>query len=727
MCRRRRVIAALLATALSGTLAPPAPARAASAAVGVSVDGRKLSGAVAPGDASSVALSPLARALGWEVERRTRVVRLSGDDHVIELTAGSKLVREDGDVRAPLRTPLVERDGTFYVSALDAARLFGLQLTRDGDVVAFSHPDRLDQTSVIDEVVRPSPKPRPTSAPASQATATAAVHGTTDAGRLVVSVQRTGGVDVLQFDAQSQIGAVQTNVDASGVDHFATPNATVQVGGPVRGAVIGMMGDPLADDIINGGVFEGVELRRQDLRSEYFAGHRLADDLSEAGVTEGDPLTGASTLAVVYGPGESDLLARREKRWHAAWGDITAESIVGLHGEGVGADLRTTGQTFYESRLSFERGLPVGPNAQPITLDVGRHLSDVTTLAGGVATSPNGTLGPFAALSTRAGAVTGALSFANHAVTTSVSANVTNASLQAYAMTGVSPTLGVIGALAMRNAALELNATSSPGTRDASLALRSTGAGVGGIVGLGLDGQRFGPIVGLSLPLSHLFAIEGTVQATGPGGRTARLALAMNVPRAQPRGPRTIVATVHVDAGDAAVPPLQLLVDGTPVRTAASTTLLADVVPGTHTYAIESVDGTVGSPQKTLALDAAGSLTLPLWRERVVSGRVRVADPGSVPADVSLSGIVVTIEPGDASAVTDADGRFFFGRQPFPADARIAVDPDTLPTELRAADAVPLPDGAVDIALPGQTIETENFGPTHLTRGARRPPPARHG
>ncbi|HEX3550308.1 MAG TPA: hypothetical protein VHT53_08035 [Candidatus Elarobacter sp.] len=704
------------------------PARAAGGSLTVTLDGSEL-GTIARSrdDQTDVALVPLARAAHWRCERRTRAVVLSGDDRVVELVVGSRAVREDGEPVAALRAPLFERAGVLYLAASDAARLFALHLAPSRSAIAFEHAARIDGAAVIDEVAKPSPRPRPSVAPArATASASATPSGPADAGRILVSFERTAGVQMFRLSAEGRTGVVQSSFDASGIDRFGMPNATVQVGTAERGAAVGLMGDPLSGDVVGGGVFNGIELRRLDLGRAYFTGRRL-DGLFESGVTFGEPSAGATTVAFVRdAAGVDDLVARREKRWHHAWGDFTAETMASERGFGIGAGARTSGRTFLESHVTLERGLPVGPNEQPLTLDVGRHLSEATTIAGGAGTSGNGALLPFAAVSTRAGAMTASLSLANRSLTTSIAAATPAGSLQAYASGGAAPMLGVAGELTVRGVAVDINATSSAGTRDAQLVLRSTRTAVGAIAGVALDGGRFGPVVGLSIPVTPLIALEGTVRAAGPGGRSTRLAFAMRVPHAQPRAPRTVVATVHLDADGIAPGALRLLVDGVPARVANASALHAQVTPGTHTFSVESTDGAFGSPPVTQTLSGPAVITLPLWPQRAVAGRVRPADPQSVPADVALSGIVVTIAPGDATAVTDADGRFFFGKQAFPPDARVAVDPDTLPQELRALDATPLPAGDVDLALPGRTVEAQRFPAAQVKRSGRRRPPARH-
>jgi hypothetical protein len=725
--RRAAAFSLALLLSVAPFAAPPARAAgAATSALAVTLDGAPLAAAaVVRGESAQIALAALARADGWNVDRRARTVRLTGDDRVVELTLGARTVREDGDVRGLLQEPLAERGGTLFVGVADAARLFGLRVARERASVAFAHPPRLGAAPVLDEIAHPpTPRPRPTATPApTGARATTTIGGGAgDAGRILMSVERTGGLRMLRLSAESHGSFVQTNLDASGIDGFGTPNATVTFGGAERGGVVGLMGDPLSGEIVGGDAFDGAELRRLDRGVEYFAGHRLADGLFESGVTGGDPLTGANTIAFLHGTdGTTTALLRHVRRRHHPWGDFTAEAIASARGAGIGLGARTTGRTFVESRLSLERGLPVGANAQPVALDVGRRLSDVTTLAGGIGSSGSGALVPFVGLSSRLGGVIGSVSLANRALSTSIGAQTAAGSLQLYATGGAAASFGLNGGLALRGASLDLAATSSGGERDASLTLRTTRSAVGIIGGFALYGNRFGPITGLALPLTPLLALEGTVRAAGPGGHSTRLALAMRIPRAQPRKPRTIVATVHVE-GERGAAPLRLIVDGLPLRAAASATLRADVTPGAHTFAVESVDGALGSPQVIATLASAGDVQLPLWRERAIAGRVTLADPQAVPADTLLSGIVVTIAPGDASAVTDADGRFFFGRQPFPPDARLAVDPDTLPQALRAPEAVALRDGEMELALPGAVIDAQVFP---AARGAAAKPRSR--
>jgi hypothetical protein len=191
------------------------------------------------------------------------------------------------------------------------------------------------------------------------------------------------------------------------------------------------------------------------------------------------------------------------------------------------------------------------------------------------------------------------------------------------------------------------------------------------------------------------------------GERSTRLALAMRVPRAVHRA-RTVAAIVRI-AGNPANLPLRVTVDGVPLRATAGSTVRADVIPGTHEFSAASVDGTLGARAVTATLAAGGEVALQLWPERTVSGRVRLADSQSVDAGTSLAGIVVTVSPGDASALTDADGTFFFGKQPLPPDAVVAVDPDTLPQSLRAPDPQPLRGTAIEIVLPGRAVDERTF------------------
>ena len=95
-------------------------------------------------------------------------------------------------------------------------------------------------------------------------------------------------------------------------------------------------------------------------------------------------------------------------------------------------------------------------------------------------------------------------------------------------------------------------------------------------------------------------------------------------------------------------------------------------------------------------------------------GRVVVSDGAVWSPDVGLAGIAIAVDPGGAAVETAADGTFVFPKLPLAPGATIAVDPSSLPRELRAPDRQPLPAGDVTLVLgPGLRVERQTFPASH--------------
>ena len=86
-----------------------------------------------------------------------------------------------------------------------------------------------------------------------------------------------------------------------------------------------------------------------------------------------------------------------------------------------------------------------------------------------------------------------------------------------------------------------------------------------------------------------------------------------------------------------------------------------------------------------------------------------LAPTAIVPSDFSLAGITVLIEPGNLAVQTNADGTFFFPRQPIPQDATVSIDPASLPRQLSAGPVRSLSDDVELAILPGLTIDRQTF------------------
>jgi hypothetical protein len=122
-----------------------------------------------------------------------------------------------------------------------------------------------------------------------------------------------------------------------------------------------------------------------------------------------------------------------------------------------------------------------------------------------------------------------------------------------------------------------------------------------------------------------------------------------------------------------------------------------------------------GSPDVGARIDAAGDgVTLPVRPFRTVRGRVIVSDRAVWSPDASFAGITISIEPGGATVEAAADGTFIFPKLPLAPGATIAVEPGSLPRELRAPDREPLPEGDVTFVLaPSLRIERQTFPASH--------------
>jgi hypothetical protein len=187
----------------------------------------------------------------------------------------------------------------------------------------------------------------------------------------------------------------------------------------------------------------------------------------------------------------------------------------------------------------------------------------------------------------------------------------------------------------------------------------------------------------------------------------------MAIPARRKPSVPTVDAVIRIE-GDVSQR-LRLFVDGVPSQLVASPVAHVAVTRGPHVFAVETDDGTRGSPDVAVRIDAPGNgATLPLWPFRTVRGRVIVSDGAVWSPDASFAGILISVDPGGATVETAADGTFIFPKLPLAPGATIAVDPGSLPRELRAPDRQPLPDGDVTLVLgPGLRVERRTFPASH--------------
>ena len=713
----RALAGALLAAAIlaQGGAAVAQPLAAPVKPVAVIVDGKKL-GAIAlaqHGGETIVALEPLAAAVGWHVQLLTEGARLTGDDRTVVLAVGARFVRENNETRRLFDHPLIERGTRLYLAASDAARLFGLEPPRAGAALAFTHPVAIGRDTRIAEIPRPAtPAPVATPRPATER-ANAQLAAAAGAGRVSFSIEQIGHMRMLQFTGETRGEYMHTLVSAYGVDQFSTPDVTLSLGSPQRHVDAGMLTDPLAGLIFGGGIYEGVDVHRGDQHLDAFAGHRLDNGNSFVGATVGDPYAGGSeSLELVsHGGAYEDALLRRYAIWRRPWGDFRTEMLMSDRGAGIGFGARTRGRTFVETAVTAVHGsLPLGPNDAPVRIDVGRELSDATTLLGGFTSGPQQPMSPFAAISSRMHGFVTSLSVTDRTMTASLSYQSAAGSLQFFSIPGVQHDSGVNGTLYVPGGTIQLAASLAAGSTGTSLTFRTARRGINLIAGVGGSSGHAGPIAGVSIPVSSRFALDTTVRPSG-GSTAVRIGLSMALPSRRAVHVATFPAAIRIAGTSPA--PLRLFIDGVPGRTLASADDRVEVARGEHVFSVESIDGAFGSPDVAKTVDGPDAVvTLPVWPQREILGRVVLADPRSVGADFSLAGIVVTI--GDVTTETTAEGTFVFAKQPLDPEAKIAIDQTSLPRELRAPEPRALGDGDIVLTLrPGLRIERQVFPSSH--------------
>lgn len=682
----------------------------------VSLDGTPL-GPIAlqrAGQTAIVALEPLATKLGWHVVPLQGGIRVQNEDRTLLLTIGARTIRDNGDLRAMFNEAPFERSGHVYLAAGDAARLFGLKLTTAGGVLSFARPPELGTETKIVEVARPStPRPVPTKTPHLPPQITSASYPSI--GRVMLSLDKTGPIGLVHLESQTSTAYVHTNFDSSGVNEFGMPTGTVTFGSKAQNLTMGLVSDPISGIIMRGGLYDGVDFYQAKEQRDLFAGHRLDNGTSSVGVSLGSPLSssGSNTMEIYTKDGGYDeTILRHFVRQHHPWGDFSQELLLGDRGFGIGYDARTRGRTYLESTVSYAtQGLPLGPNDAPITLDVGRDLSSSTSVAGGFYTGPHQRIGPFLGLQTHGKSFAAAVSLTNTTATFSLAYQTPTANLQVFSIPGIQRETGLQGTLLLPGAIFDAEAQSSPGTREASIEMHTVRRGINFITGIGYPAPgHLGPIVGVSLPVGKMLAVEGSLRPSSTAAATFRISLAAAIGARRPPAPPTVPIVVQI-LGSPPPTPLRVFLDGAPTRQFTGDTLALKTTKGQHVVAAESADATLGSPDQTVTIAAAGdTVQLTLWPERAVSGHVVLDRTAVAPSDFTLGNIIVTIEPGDVTTVTADDGSFVFAKQPLPPNATIAVDASSLPRELRAPDAVPVGDAPLELRLlPGLKIEREHF------------------
>jgi len=467
-----------------------------------------------------VALGPLAHALDWKIVRTSGTAVLNGHDRSLILTIGLRTVGEDGDPHAMFAEPPIDRGGQIYLSAHDAAKLFGLSLSTNGRLV-FHRPQDISTNTEISEIPA-SPTPHPTATPrVNRSNENGGDGATANAGRVLLSLDRTGSANVLNIQSETQGSFLATRLDSSGVNQVGPPDAAVIVGDAKRNASIGYISDPLAGLIFGGGVYEGVDVHNGIAGNDEFIGRRLDDGYSSFGAALSNPQDGTSnTLDVLmHGSSYAEMLLRRFAVWHEPWGDYSREFIIGDRGFGMGFGARTRGRTFVETAVTYaSRGLPLGPNDAPIRVDLGRQLSDATTVVAGFEETPLTPFGPFVGISTHAQNLVAGISATNHEVSGSLAYHTANADIQGYTVPGVSRATGLEGTYYFPAVTIDAQSIDELGDNESFIEAHTNRPGLNLVTGVGFpSGGKAGPIGGVSIPVTHMLSIEGTLRPSASG------------------------------------------------------------------------------------------------------------------------------------------------------------------------------------------------------------------
>ena len=523
----------------------------------------------------------------------------------------------------------------------------------------------------------------------------------------------------MQFDGSNRIyqtslagnaGLVHGSLSSYGSDAVTNPVGVVTVGEPVRNVAFGTIDNPLAGSVISNGSLTGAtaHLARGNAIYDVSSGRSIDGNVVAFARSQG---TATDTLAVVSGDGAFDQAILR----HAVvapqrWGTLDYETLVGQHGAGAGIHARTSGKTFVDAIVSDASGsLPLTAGDLPTGAVVGEHLSSVTTVSAGYVRSIDAPGSPTIGVTTRWNSLTLGANVSEHWTNLTAGYAGPGAYGSLFASSGAQRVFGMTGGLAFQRALAEVDVSSSGGATSGIAQIRTNHPGLNFAGGFDLNAGTIRPLVGVVVPLAPALAFEvGLVPA--PSGRPA-LRLSMLAGFRQPK-PRVATFPVTVFVPDAThYGPLRVFVDG--VRAAMP---YADDTPvmipaGRHTLYVESADRDYASPMRDVLAGRASKVDLTLFPQRQVAGNVRFgASPDAVPAEASLEGIRVVLEPSGESATTDASGHFIFARAPYDPASTILLDPASVPSGFDSPGALPIGAGPSDVTLaPVRKTEHTSF------------------
>jgi hypothetical protein len=581
------------------------------------------------------------------------------------------------------------------------------------ETVALTTESGPDDGTVIREIPRPAPSLLPSPPPglaAAQTTPAPLVRG--GAGTLSFSVDFDGPTRAYRTTLAANAEHLHGSLFAYGTGAFGTPLGSLAIGDARARTSIGSLEDPLAGVVVRNGTFTGIDLHRGWLSGgvDAYVGKRL--DGSEVFALERAHGAVTDTAALVSSGGRlGDLLLRHDVMQRTSWGSFEEELLGGTRGAAIGYEARTSGKTFVDATLSRSIGtVPVQSGDLPTSISVGRVVGNNVTVSLGYAEAIDAPARAYVGATAHFGTSSLSLSAARDRESVYLTNSGRNGFVQLFGSFGATPSFGTQGTLRLQELALDFSGSASAGTSAGTAQVHTTRPGFNLAAGVDYTNGTLRPLLGIVAPLTPSFALE-TALITGTSGHPAvRLSLIAGF---RARVPRVTTFPLELAIDSAPIgAPLRLFVDGALRETLRDGRATIALTAGTHDVFVASADGTFGSPQRQVLAGVDRAVTLSLVQQRSIVGRVRfAAAPGEIPAGLSLQGVRLVLDPTGTSVTADPEGGFVFPRAPYPTEARVLVDPATLPAGFAqpAAAAVVFGD-EVGIALaPLRAVERARF------------------
>ncbi|HEY4441706.1 MAG TPA: hypothetical protein VGN14_14700 [Candidatus Elarobacter sp.] len=657
-----------------------------------------------------VPLLPLASALGWTLDRGDGGWRLRGDGRTFLLKPGSLDVTERGVAALTLQHPPLEIERRLYVATDDLPGLFDVRASVHGRKLAVS-TTTIDATVAVVEQKKPPKKPSPTPSPSP----TPLPHGIQGGNSVTVTLVQSGQNRSVGLSLQT-VGSVRSGLSLT--DDGNPASGSVTMGTVERNVTVGSANDPLIGSVFRDPGLIGVGIRYD--RIGVVAGRRLRDGRTVAAVTNtrGERTDFIEALRAPGGNVDQVIVGRRYSHT-TSWGSFSDEVFAGSRGIGMGAYARTKGRLYGElTATAASGGLPLQPGDAPLIADGAYDLSKALTFRAGFSAGHGVPSSPFVGFVAHGSHLGGAITVAREYVGVSTS----YASANANAQLSLSRTPGQMeyeghAAGALHGVAVELNATAdTQNDHDVTLLARRTNRGVQ-LLG-GLDAGRIGaqhwtsPVIGLAMPIVRGLDLEATVSPEGSARPVIKVSLVAGfAPPHRSAHAATVPLIVRADGG---VPrQLVLYVDGFRTKDGDASGIRVDVVPGAHFVRLDSLDGTLGSPETAIDTTATREAALPLWPLRAITGRVVIDAPAStIPRDATLAGVSLILEPGGTVATADEHGLFTFPLAAIAPNATVKIDEETAPVGLAPVAAVAVGDGTAPARLvlgPARKVERVTF------------------